>query len=53
MGNKELSMVDVNYEISKEKYDKAKKEGAYSIIGDSIKMGYGCYGAKVYEVDGH
>ena len=45
-------MVDVNYEISKEDYEKAKKEGPYSLIGDDIKMGYGAYGAQVHEIDG-
>ena len=40
------------YEISKEEYEKAKAEGAKAIIGDSIKMGYGIYGAKVTEIDG-
>lgn len=45
-------MVDVTYEISQEKYEKAKAEGPESIISDSILMGYGCYGAKVYEANG-
>ena len=48
-------MVNVNYEISKDEYDKAKNSprGAYEIISDGIKMGYGAYCAEVYEVDGH
>ena len=45
-------MVDVNYEISKEEYKKAQEEGAYSLIHESIVMGYGAYGAHVYEEDG-
>ena len=46
-------MVRVAYEISKEEFDKAKAEGAESLIGDSIKMGYGVYSAEVTEADGH
>lgn len=46
-------MVSVNYEISKEDYEKAQEKGPYSIIGDDVKIGYGCYGAKVFEIDGH
>ncbi len=42
----------LSYRISKEEYDKALKEGAYSIIDDAIKMGYGVYGAEVTEVNG-
>jgi hypothetical protein len=45
-------MTTVTYEIPKEDYDKAQKEGAYSLIGDAIKMGYGVYGARVYGADG-
>lgn len=45
-------MVDVCYEIPKEDYDKAKNEGADSIIGNAVKYGYGVYDAKVSEVDG-
>lgn len=45
-------MITVNYEITKEEYEKAKEKGAESIIGMSVKMGYGVYGAMVYEVDG-
>ena len=39
-------------EISKEDYEKALKEGASSLVSDSIKMGYGLYGSSVSEVDG-
>lgn len=48
-------MKDVCYEIDKESYDKALTDpsGAYCLISDSIKMGYGCYGARVKESDGH
>ena len=45
-------MVDIEYEITKEKYDKALAEGPESIISDSILMGYGCYGARVFEKNG-
>lgn len=45
-------MTDVNREITKEEYDKAKEKGAYSIISEAIVMGYGAYGAMVYEKDG-
>lgn len=44
-------MIHVCYEISKEEYEKAKDDPK-SIISDDIKMGYGCYMAKVTEVDG-
>ena len=40
------------YSIPKEEYEKALREGADSIIGDAIHMGYGVYGAKVFETDG-
>ena len=45
-------LIPVCYEIPKEDYDKAVKEGAYSIIDYAIQMGYGAYGAKVEEIDG-
>lgn len=44
-------MIHVCYEISKEEYDKAKDDPK-SIIGDDIKIGYGCYLAKVEEING-
>lgn len=44
--------VVVTYEISKEDYDKAIKEGPDSIIGESIHMGYGVYSSSVTEADG-
>ena len=34
--------------ISQEEYEKAIEHGAKSIIGDSIKQGYGVYNAKVF-----
>ena len=40
------------YRISKEEYEKAQSEGARSIIGESELMGYGVYGARVFEQDG-
>lgn len=45
-------MVDIEREITKENYEKAKAEGPESIISMDILMGYGCYGAKVFEKDG-
>ena len=45
-------MVDVNREITKEQYDKAQADSPYVLIDDSIKMGYGAYGATAYEKDG-
>ena len=45
-------MKHFSFQISKEDYEKALKEGPYSIINDGIKMGYGIYGAEVTEVDG-
>lgn len=45
-------MVDVTYEISKEDYEKAKEKNAYVLIGESILMGPGAYGAEVHEIDG-
>lgn len=44
-------MVHVNYEITKEEYEKGKIN-PYELIGIDIKMGYGCFGAEVTEVDG-
>ena len=44
--------VKVTYEISKEDYDKAIKEGPDSIISESVHMGYGVYGSSVTEADG-
>lgn len=46
-------MIDVTYEIDKDLYEQAQKDGAYTLISNSIKMGYGCYGARVSEKDGH
>ena len=45
-------MVSVSYEITEEEYKKAKAEGVYFIIPESIIMGYGCYGATAAEHDG-
>ena len=44
-------MTTVTYIISKEKYEKALKDGADSIIGDAIHMGYGVYSSRVYKDD--
>lgn len=45
-------MVKVCFEISKDDFEKAKEHGAYSLIGESIIMGYGAYCAEVKEIDG-
>ena len=45
-------MVDIKRQITEAEYNKAKKETPYSLISDNIKMGYGVYGASVYEEDG-
>lgn len=47
-----MSTIDVCYEISKDDYDKAMKDGPYSIINPAIVMGYGAYGANVKEIGG-
>lgn len=44
-------MIDVSYEISKEEYEKAQKNGPYSIISEAVICGYGAYGAKVSQVE--
>lgn len=48
---KGLKMNRVCYEISKEEYERAD-DNPYKIISEDIIMGYGCYGAKLTEVDG-
>lgn len=48
---KEWKMKRVCYEISKEEYERAD-DNPYKIISEDIIMGYGCYGAKLTEVDG-
>lgn len=45
-------MVKVCFEISKDDFEKAKEQGARSLIGESIICGYGVYGAEVKEIDG-
>lgn len=45
-------MVDVSYQISKEDYEKAKKEGVKSLLSEAVICGYGFYGGKVTEVEG-
>ena len=45
-------MQSCTVKITKEEYEKAKKEGASVLIDDSIKMGYGLYGCSVEERDG-
>lgn len=45
-------MKTVKRKITKEEFDQAKKKGAYSLISETIIMGYGVYGAKVEEEDG-
>lgn len=45
-------MKSIKIEISFEQYQKAIDESPYSLLPDSIVMGYGAYGAKVKEDDG-
>lgn len=45
-------MVNVKKEITKEEYEKALVSGAMSLISDYVKMGYGVYGARIYEDNG-
>ena len=45
-------MIHIEREITEQEYNKALTEGPYSLISDSIKMGYGAYGARVCEKDG-
>lgn len=45
-------MIDVNEEISKQEYEKAKEKGVYSLFADYMLLGYGVYGAQTYEKDG-
>lgn len=44
-------MVNVTYEIPKEEYEKAQKDGPYSIISEAVICGYGAYDAKVSQVE--
>lgn len=45
-------MTHKEIEITKEEYEKALKGSPYDLIDDSIKMGYGVYGASVVENSG-
>ena len=46
-------MVQVDNEITKEEYDQAQEKGAMSLItSEALLIGYGVYGAFVYEKDG-
>ena len=48
-----MKMVQCCYQISKEDYEKAQEEGAYSLITDpALLNGYGVYGARVFEQEG-
>lgn len=44
-------MKNFTYVISRDDYEKAQKDGAESIIGDSIKQQYGVNNAKVIKTD--
>ena len=46
-------MRTVKREISKEEYIRAQEGSPYDLISDNLKMGYGVYCAKVYEIDGN
>lgn len=45
-------MVEVKSEITKEEYEKAKENGAGTLIDEYWYMSYGVYGASVSEEDG-
>lgn len=46
-------MVEVTREISKEDYERAKIDGARSLItNQALLCGYGVYGARVYSCQG-
>lgn len=45
-------MVSITREITKEEYEKAKKEGIPSILPEEIICGYGYYGGNLKEEDG-
>lgn len=45
-------MKDVTWELTKENYEKAKKDGIESILPDHITQGYGYYGGSLKEEDG-
>lgn len=47
-----MRSIEVCYEISKEEYEKALKEGAYCLINEAIIRGYGAYGARVNQIEG-
>ena len=46
-------MKEVTWELTKENYEKAKKDGIVSILPDEITMGYGYYGGRLKEEDGN
>lgn len=46
-------MTHIEREITKEEYEQARNSSAYTLISQSTIMGYGAYGARVKEVDGH
>ena len=47
-----MATVTVTYEITKDEYEQALENGADSIIGEAIHMGYGVYSSSVSEMDG-
>ena len=46
-------MTHIEREITKTEYEQALEQGPYTLISQSTIMGYGAYGARVKEVDGH
>ena len=45
-------MVDIERELKEEEIKKIETDGVYSIFSDWELMGYGVYGAQVFERDG-
>ena len=46
-------MTHIEREITKTEYEQALEQGPYALISQSIICGYGAYGARVKEADGH
>ena len=46
-------MTHIEREITKTEYEQARNSSAYALISQSTICGYGAYGARVKEADGH
>jgi len=46
-------MTHIEREITKDEYEQALEQGPYALISQSTICGYGAYGARVKEADGH